>query len=202
MDKTVSRPAIATSVMMKISILGVISFLLMNLETPIPLMPVFLKMDISDIPSVVGGLALGPVAGVLIQLIKNLLKFILNTHTGGVGELANFFIGGSFVFILSLFYKYNKTKKGALIGCVVATLMMSIVGSIANYFVLIPFYSKVMLPMDKIIAMGSLVNSLIHDQFTLILYGVFPFNIFKGIVLSVITALIYKKVSPILKGKH
>lgn len=201
MEKTASKPAISTSVMMKISMLGVVSFLLMYFEAPLPFMPGFLKMDLSDIPSVVGGLALGPVAGVLIQLLKNVLKFMFNTHTGGVGELANFFIGGSFVFILSLFYKYNKTKKGALIGCVVATMTMSLVGSVANYFVLIPFYAKIM-PIDAIIAMGSAVNGLIHNQFTLVLYGVLPFNIIKGILLSIITAMIYKKVSPILKGKQ
>lgn len=199
LEKTVSRPALSTSMMMKISILGVLSFLLMYFEAPLPLFPGFLKIDLADLPSIVGGLALGPAAGVLIQLIKNLLKFILNTHTGGVGELANFFIGSSFVYILSVFYKYNKTKKGALIGCIIATLLMSVVGSLANYFVLIPFYAKIM-PLDAIIAMGSSVNALIHDKLTLVLLGVFPFNILKGILLSLITALIYKKVSPILKG--
>jgi len=143
---------------------------------------------------------MGPVAGITIQLIKNILHFITRTSTGGVGEISNFIVGGSFVLISSGIYHINKTKRNAVIGSIAATIGMAIVGALSNYFIIIPFYSKLM-PIDVIISMGTAVNALITDKFTLVLYGVIPFNLIKGIILSLATASIYKKVAPLLKTR-
>jgi len=195
---TTKKNLFTTSVLVKISILSVISYLIMFIEFPIVFAPGFLKLDFSDIPAIIGGFALGPVAGIFIELIKNLLHFVTKSSTGGVGEIANFLIGGAFVFISSGIYHIKKNKRNAIIGCLVGTVVMSIVGALANYYILIPFYAN-MFPIDAIVQMGTVVNKSIVDVKTLIYYGVVPFNIFKGIVMSVVTAILYKKVSCIIK---
>ncbi|SKB67515.1 Riboflavin transporter FmnP [Acetoanaerobium noterae] len=201
MEKAVTKKqAISTSKMVKISILGVMSFILMFMNLPLPIFPAFLKIDFADIPSVIGGFALGPVAGIMIQLIKNILHFMFDNSTGGVGEISNFIVGGSFVLVSSSIYHAMRSKKGAIIGSIAGTIVMAMVGALSNYFLIISFYSNIM-PIDVIINLGTVVNSAIHDKLTLVLYGVIPFNIFKGIVISVVTALLYKKVTPILKKR-
>ncbi|WP_099189949.1 ECF transporter S component [Tepidibacter mesophilus] len=195
---TTKKNLFTTSVLVKISILSVISYLIMFIEFPIVFAPGFLKLDFSDIPAIIGGFALGPVAGLFIELIKNLLHFVTKSSTGGVGEIANFLIGGAFVFISSGIYHLGKNKKNAIIGCLIGTIGMSIVGALANYYLLIPFYAN-MFPIDAIVQMGTVVNKNIVDVKSLVYYGVIPFNIFKGIVMSVVTAILYKKVSCIIK---
>ena len=184
--------------MTKISILSVIAFILMQIEFPIPIFPSFLKIDLSDLPALVGGFALGPIVGILIELFKNLMHLI-QTSTSGVGELANFLVGVALVAPASLIYYRNKiiNKSGSgLVGC---TIGMGIVGGLSNYYILLPFYANVLkFPIEAIVEMGSLVNSNIVDLNSLIFYAIIPFNILKGIVLSVITMLIYKRISSLL----
>lgn len=197
----VSKKGMDTRSLTKIAIISAIAYIVMLIEFPIPIFPGFLKLDFSDIPALIGGFAISPLAGVLIQLIKNLLHFITSTTTGGVGELGNFIVGATFIFTASYGYQRLHTKRGALIGCVVATVAMAIVGGFFNYFILIPFYANIM-PIEAIIEMGSVITSLIQDEFTLVLYGIVPFNLFKGIVISGITMLIYKKVAPLIKSEN
>lgn len=193
-----SSKRMETKSIVKVGMLSAIAYIAMFLEFPIPIFPAFLKLDISDIPALIGGFAISPLAGVLIQFIKNLIHFITKTSTGGVGELGNFIVGAAYVFAASYIYKKHHNKKGALIGCIVGTIAMTIAGGIFNLYVLLPFYSKIM-PVEAIVAMGSAITNLIHDLPTLVLYGIVPFNIFKGIVVSVLTMGIYKKVSVLLK---
>lgn len=184
--------------MTKISILSVIAFILMQLEFPIPIFPSFLEIDLSDLPALIGGLAFGPLVGVLIEMFKNLMHLI-QTTTSGVGELANFLVGTAFVWPASYIYSLNKTKKNAIIGMFVGTICMGMVGALSNYFILIPFYANVLkFPIEAIVEMGSVVNSNIEDLWTLILYAIVPFNILKGIVISILNLLIYKRISRIL----
>lgn len=197
-EVSVKKSIFSTSSLVKISILSVLSYLIMFLEFPLLFFPEFLKLDLSDIPAIIGGFALGPVAGVFIELIKNLIHFITKTQTGGVGEFANFLVGGGFVFVSSGIYHINKSRKSAVIGCIFGTIAMAVIGGLANYFILMPFYSKIM-PIEAIIKMGSVVNKSIVDLKTLILYSIVPFNAIKGIIVSIITAVIYKKVVGILK---
>ena len=182
--------------MTKIAMLSVIAFVLFQIDTPLPFFPAFLNIDASDLPAVIGGFAMGPLAGVAIEAIKNILH-LLQTKTGGVGELANFVIGISLVVPSALIYMKHKTKKSAIIGLAVGTLTMAVVGALANYFVLIPFYAQVW-PLDAIIEMGTVVNPAIDSVMTMVIYGVLPFNIVKGFVLSVLTLLLYKRISPVL----
>ena len=193
----ISTRKMSIGVMTKVSILSVIAFVIMFIETPVFIFPGFLKLDLSDVPALVAGFAMGPVAGILVELLKNLMH-LLRTSTGGVGEIANFVIGSAFVVPAAIIYYKNKTKKHAVIGLIFGIIAMAIVGSFANYFVLIPFYQNFM-PIDAIISMSSKANSAIVDVKTLILYGVLPFNIFKGIIVSLFTLGIYKKISGILQ---
>lgn len=190
----------ATNRMVKISVLAVLAFIIMLFEIVVPFFPGFLKMDLSDVPALLGAFALGPIAGVVIELLKNILHIVIRgTNTAGIGELSNFILGAVFVFTAGSIYFLKKDKKHAIIGMAVATIMMSIAGILTNYYMIIPFYTKAMgWPLDTIIEMGTLANSRIIDLKTMIIYGVTPFNILKGVVISVVVTLIYKKLAPIL----
>lgn len=195
-----TKAKFTTHAIVKIAILGAIAFGIMLIQFPIPIFPAFLKIDLSDVVALVGGFAIGPVSGVVVQLIKVLLHFIIRTSTGGVGELANFIIGASFVFPAAFIYHMKKDKKHALVGVIVGTITMTIAGALANIYILIPFYANIF-PIEAIINMGTVINENITDVNSLVLYGITPFNIFKGIIISLVTMLIYKKISPILKSK-
>lgn len=183
----------------KISVLAVIAALLMLFEFPLPFAPSFYELDLSEVAVLIAGFALGPLAGVLTELIKILLNLIMNgTVTAFVGEIANFFIGVSFVLPAAIIYKKNKSLKGAIIGMSVGVISLVFFGAVLNYYVMIPAYSNFLIPMDTIINMGNAVNSSINSLWSLILFATVPFNLLKGVICSLITALIYKRVSPIL----
>lgn len=189
----------STPTLVKVAVLSAICYVLMFIQFPIPaIFPDFLKIDISDVPAILGGMALGPVAGITIELIKNILQALTNSTTGGVGELANFLIGGSFVLVTSVIYRKGKSLKSSIIGLIVGTIFMTAVGAIANYFILIPFYTNFM-PLEAIIGMGSALNPKVVDLATYIMWMVTPFNIIKGILMSIIVVLVYKKVEYILR---
>ena len=188
-----------TKNLVRISVLSAIAFILMYLEFPLAaIFPAFLKFDISDLPAILGSLAMGPVSGVLIQVMKNILHAVVKgVETGGVGQLANALTGSAWVVPIGLIYKHNKTKKTAIKALIAGAISMVIVAAFANYYMLLPFYATIM-PVEAIIKMGSVINPNITDYLTLVIYGITPFNIFKTIALSVITMLVYKKISPIL----
>lgn len=180
-----------------VGILSGISVVLMQvLELPIPFMPPFLKFDFSTLPALIGGFAYGPVTGVAICFIKALLH-LLRTDTGGVGELADFLASASLVLTATMVYRRGKTRKNAVLGMIFGVLAITVVGCLANWFILIPFYANVM-PMDQIIALCGKVNPLIQDRMGYVLFGAAPFNMIKGIIICVLTFLIYKKTSKIL----
>ncbi len=190
----------STNSLVKISILSVIAYVIMLVEIPIFFFPGFLKIDLSDLPALIGGLALGPVAGIMIQLVKNILHFITKTETGGVGELANFLVGIALILPASILYIKYKSKNAAMLGIVIGIVTMAITGALANYYILLPFYSK-MMPLEEIIAWSAAANGAIVDMKTLILYAIVPFNVLKGIVVAILTSILYKRISPILKLK-
>lgn len=185
--------------LVKMSLLGVIGFLLMFIEVPIPIFPAFLKIDISDLPALIGAFALGPAAGIGIELLKNILHGIFVGGTAFIGELANFVVGAALAFSAGYVYNKNKNKKTAVLGLVVGTLVMTAVASVFNYFVLLPLYEKVLhFPISAIVAMGSKVNSNIKDLNSFIVWSIAPFNLIKGAVLSVLTMSVYKSVSSVI----
>lgn len=184
----------------KISILAAISTLLMLIEFPLWFAPDFYKLDLSEIAVLMGGFALGPVAAIFIEAIKIILNFTINgTITGGVGEVANFIIGCSLVLPAAIIYKRNKSLKSAIIGLVIGVIAMAFVGSLANYYILLPVYAKVFgVPLQMFIDMGSKLNNSIVDLKSFIIYAVVPFNLLKGIIVSILTIVLYKRISPIL----
>jgi len=183
----------------KTGILAAVAILLMFFEMTIPLMPAFLKFDFSEIAVLLAAFTLGPWTAVLVEFIKN-LAHIPSTGTSGVGELANFLVGSSFVLTAGLYYRWHKNRKGAFVAMGLGTLVMTVVASFLNYFFLIPFYVTVLsLPFDTIIEWSRMAgNKMVTDLNTLIMFVFVPFNIFKGIVISAIVAFLYKRLSPLL----
>lgn len=189
---------LSTNYMVKVAVMGAVARVIMLLEFPLPMFPGFLKMDFSDLVPLVGALAMGPMAGVLIEFIKCLLH-LFNTTTGGVGDLANFVVGAVYVWSVGYFYQQHKTKRGAVTGLVIGTLAMIAAGAVVNYFITIPLYGLVMGWSEEfIVGMGSAILPIIHDKFTLIVYAFSPFNLIKGIALTLLALPLYKKFSPLL----
>ena len=148
----------------------------------------------------IGAFAMGVVPGIFIELIKVLLNLLINgTITAGIGELANFVIGCSYIVPAALIYRHRKTLKTAILGMSVGTVSITIVGSLMNLFVLLPAYAALAnIPFDTLVGMGTAVNPAITDVTTLVLFATAPFNLLKGVVCSVIVLLLYKRISPIL----
>lgn len=188
--------------MIQIAMLGAVATVLMLFEIPLGFAPSFYAIDLSEVAVLIGAFAMGPVAAAVIELIKVLLNFVLNgTITAGIGEFANFLIGCGLVVPAGVIYRKSKSKKGALIGMLAGILVMTIIGSALNAYVLLPTYSKAFqMPMEALIAMGTAVNPAITDLSTFILFAVAPFNLLKGFVVSIVTLLLYKKISPIIKN--
>ncbi|WP_416175792.1 ECF transporter S component [Clostridium sp.] len=189
--------------LVKISLLGVIGTVLMFFEFALPIFPSFIKIDISDMPALIGTFALGPWSGIMIELLKNILHGIFASQTAFVGELANFIIGSVFVTTAGVIYKFKKSKLNAVVGLIVGTIAMTISACVLNYFVLLPLYEKAFnFPISQMVAIASRINGNITGIGTLILWSIAPFNILKGILLTGLTLVVYKSVAPVLKGEH
>ena len=161
----------------------------------------FYKLDLSALPAIIGGFAMGPVQGFAVVVVKNLIR-MLRSDSMFVGQLADVLMVGSFVIVSSLLYRRNKTQKGALVSMVAGTAAMIVASVLVNYFILIPAYQVLMgLPLEVIIGMGTAVWSYIDSTIKLVLFITAPFNLLKGVVLSVVTYLLYKRVSPLLHQK-
>ena len=189
--------------MVSIAMLAAVAVVLMLFEFPLPFLPPFYKIDASELPVIIGAFAMGPWAVVLIELIKVLLNLLLDgTTTAFVGEFANFLIGCSYVVPASLVYYNRKSKKNAVLGLVLGTLTCAVVGCLLNAYLLLPAYSKAFkMDIEALIAMGTAANKAIDSMFTFVLFATAPLNILKCGLVSVITMLIYKPVSRILKGE-
>lgn len=173
---------------------------LMMLEIPLFFAPGFYKMDLSELPVLMSAFYLGPVAGVITELLKVLLKLLLKgTSTAFVGDFANFVVGCTFVLPAAVIYHHHKTRRTAIIGMAVGTLCMTVFGSLFNALYLIPKFAELFhLPIDQIVAMGTAVNKGITSVPTLVLFAVVPFNLIKGVVDSALTYLLYKRVEFLL----
>lgn len=183
-----------------IGMLSAIAFILMFLDFSVPFMPSFIKMDLSELPALIGSFAYGPIAGVMICLIKNLLH-LMKSGTNGVGELSNFLLGVSFVLVAGLVYKWKKNRKSALVGSVAGALIMGIFSVFSNYFLVYPIYYNFM-DKELILAAYQLIFPGVNNILECLIVFNMPFTFLKGILSVVITFLIYKRLSPILKGTH
>ena len=193
-----------TRILAQIAMLGALSTVLMMVEFPIPVIaPPFYQMDFSEVPVLIGAFAMGPVAGMMIELLKVLLYAVLHgTTTAGVGEVANFIIGCSFIIPATLCYKHHKSKKTAMIGMALGTIIMAVVGCVINAFVLLPTYAVAFgVPVSSFVEMGTAIHPSINNIFTFVVLAVAPFNILKGVIVSVITLLLYKRIRILLRGE-
>ncbi|MFA5658584.1 MAG: ECF transporter S component [Oscillospiraceae bacterium] len=187
--------------MVIVAILGAMSTVVMLLEFPLFFAPPFYKLDLSEIIVLIGAFGLGPVAGAGIEFIKIMLNLLINnTITAYVGEAANFIMGCSFIIPAAMIYRYYKSRKGAVIGMIIGTIALGIVGSLINYYVLLPLYAKLMFEnnINAIVGIGTKVNKNITDLKSFIIFAVLPFNVLKGIICSAAAFVLYKRLSPIL----
>lgn len=181
------------------AMLSAVAFALMFFEFSIPfLVPSFIQMDLSELPALIGAFAMGPWYGVIICLIKNLIHLLITT-TGGVGELSNFILGAAFVLLAGLIYQRKKTKKNAVIGSVLGAVFMALLSVASNYFIVYPVYTA-FLPMDTILAMYQEILPSADTLLKCLVIFNMPFTFVKGMLSVVITLLIYKHISPIIKG--
>ena len=197
MQNSTSKVRVLTGTAM----LGAVAAVLMYLEFPIPIMPAFVKLDVSELPALIASFAYGPVSGILVCLIKNLIK-LPSTSTAAVGELFNFVMGALFVGVAGLIYKRNKTRKGAIVGALLGALVMAVVSVPYNYFIVYPAYVVMYhLPLDAIIGMYQAINPNVNGLLACLLVFNLPFTFVKGALYAVLCFLVYKPLSPILHGR-
>ncbi|MCR4762543.1 MAG: ECF transporter S component [Lachnospiraceae bacterium] len=194
---------LSTRKVVVIGVFSAVSAILFCLDFPVFFAPAFYKMDFSELPALIAAFAYGPVAGLLIELVKILVKLcIKGTSTAFVGELANFVIGASFILPASVLYQFKKTRRMAVWSCVAGTAVITVVGAVFNAVYLLPAFAALYgMPMEAIIGMGSKINSGITDVTTFVILAVAPLNLLKGGLDSLITVLIYKKLSPVMKAQ-
>ncbi len=182
------------------AILGAIAAVLQFLEFGIPIMPGFIKMDFSDFPALLAAFSLGPWSGIGVCLIKNLVK-LLTTYSAGVGELSNFLLGCLLVVPAGLIYKRKKTRGIAFLGAFIGALCMAGMSLITNYYIVYPVYAAIM-PMEQIIAAYHTILPRVTTLWQALLIFNVPFTFMKGMLCAIITFVVYKPLSPILKGKR
>ncbi len=181
--------------MTRIAILGALSAILFMIEIPVV---AFYKLDVSTLPALLGAFSMGPWAGLAILAIKDIFG-LLHSGTMYVGELADFIMGAAYILPAALIYRYKKSRKNAVIGVIVGTVAMIVVSVLVNWLIMIPFYMTAFgMPMEAIIGMAQKAMPFVDSEWELLLYVTAPFNLLKGIVLSALTFLLYKRLSPLL----
>lgn len=186
-----------------IAIMGGLGAILMVVfHTPIPFMPPFMDFDLAAIPELIGGFALGPVAAIGIILVKILLKFVLmGTSSMFTGEIQNLLLSCAYVLPAVIIYHRKKSKKSALLGMIVGTIVCSITAVFTNLYIIIPFYASLgNMTVQSIVDMCAAVNSLMKDTLTLAIFGIVPFNLIKGSASSLVTYILYKRLSGPIKN--
>ncbi len=202
----VKEPVFSTRKVAMIGMFSAVAMIFMLFEIPLPFAPPFYKLDFSELPILVGTFAFGPAAGVMMEFVKILLKlFVKGTSTAFVGDLANFVVGCSFIIPASVVYAFRKTRKSAVGACITGTLVMTIFGTAFNAIYLLPAFSELYgMPLDTILQMGIEVNPFVTEGsiVSFVMACVAPLNVIKGISVSIITLLVYKPLSPIMKTGH
>ena len=182
------------------AMLSAVAYILMFLDFSVPFMPAFIKMDLSELPALIGSFAMGPLCGVVVCLIKNVLHLFITT-TGGVGELSNFILGVAFVLPAGLIYKHKKNRKSALIGSLVGAAFMGIFSIVSNYFLVYPVYYKVAMPEEVILGAYQAIIPAMKSILQCLVCFNLPFTIVKGLISVAICMVFYKPISLVLKGR-
>ena len=182
------------------AMLSAVAFILMFLDFSVPFMPAFIKMDLSELPALIVAFSMGPVCGIMICLIKNVLHLFITT-TGGVGELSNFLLGVAFVLPAGLIYRHKKSRRSALIGSLFGAVIMGVFSVVSNYFLVYPVYYNFM-PEEAVLGAYQVIVPSMKSILQCLVCFNMPFTIVKGLFSVVITFLVYKHISPILKGAN
>jgi riboflavin transporter FmnP len=192
-----------TRTMVQIAMLSAVAAVLMLWDFPLPIAPSFYKLDFSEVPVLIGSFAMGPLAGAGIELIKILINLVVNgTDTMFVGELANLLIGCALVVPAGLIYRKHKTRRHAIFGMLTGIVCMTVVGAAVNAFMLLPAYGAAFgMNVSAFVGMGQAIIPAVDSLFKFCLLIVAPFNLLKGVVVSVITLLLYKHISRLLKSR-
>ncbi len=197
---SVNTPVNKTRTITVTGILAAVAFLLQLIEIPVPmLMPTFIKFDFSDLPALLGSFALGPACGIMIELIKNVLHAILASGSFGVGELSNFVLGAVFVGVAGLLYRRNQTKKGAVVASFAGAVAMAAISFPSNLLVVYPVYYQFMPEETILAAYQAILPGMKSVAQSLLIFNV-PFTFIKGLLDVAVAFLVYKKLSPVLKG--
>ena len=191
-----TKTRFSVGVMTRVAILAAAASILFLIQIPIV---AFYKLDLSNIPVLLGAFSMGPIPGMMILALKSLIG-LLSSSSAGIGELADFIMGAALVLPAALIYQQNKTRKSAIIGMAVGTLCMVIAGVLANKYIMLPFYMGAFhMDMEGILRFANVAG--VDSEWKLLLMITGPFNLLKGVVLSVVAGLIYKPLSPILHAK-
>lgn len=182
------------------AMLAAVSTVLMFFSFSVPLMPSYIKLDFSELPALIAAFSMGPVSGVTVCFIKNLIN-LTNTSTGGVGELCNFLLGAFFVLPAGIIFKKKGTMISAILGALLGAVIMAIASVFINYFIIYPIYTAFM-PMDAIIGTYQAILPSVKNLWQALLIFNMPFTFIKGLCSVIITLLIYRKISPIIKGNY
>jgi len=185
--------------MVMTAILSALSSVLMFFSFNVPLMPSFIKMDLSELPALIASFSMGPLYGAIVCLVKNIVN-LFSTTTGGVGELSNFILGVLFVVPAGIIYRMRPKFSGAVIGGIVGAASMAFISVFTNYYVVYPIYTAFM-PMDAIIGMYKAINPSVENLWQCLIIFNLPFTFIKGMVSAVITIAVYKKLTPLINGE-
>lgn len=187
-----------------IAMLSAIAIVVYYLDFNVPLMPAFIKLDLSNVISLIAAFALGPISGVSVCLIKNLVHLLIKglSTTYGIGDIFDFVTSAVFALVAGLIYLKMKNKKGALIGCAVGTVVYSAISLPLNLFIVYPIYAAAFGGMDAIIGMYKEILPSVDSLFGALAIFNLPFTFIKGILCSVVTIIIYKPLSPVIKGRN
>lgn len=185
-----------------VGLMGAVSAVLMLFRFPIPFMPPFMSFDLSGLMEMMGGFMFGPFAAVCIIIVKIMLQLVIQgSFSLGTGEIQNFILSSCYVLPALFIYHRNKTKKTAAAGMAVSTIFVSVVAVFTNLYLIIPFYVKLFgMTMDEIIGMCSAVNPAMKNVMTMALFGILPFNLIKYGVTSIVTFIVYKRLSKLIRG--
>ena len=188
--------------MARMAILGSLAGVLMSLDFPIGIAPSFYKLDLGNVPCLIASFAMGPIEGLLTLIVKIMVKLLIKgTGTAFVGELADLIISGLYCVIAGIIYKKNKTKNTAIKAIIIGSIVMIVIGSLANYIFIIPAYVNILnFPLEAIIAAGSKIFPIIKNKLDFVLLCVMPFNLIKAILTDILVMLLYKYISPLLKS--
>lgn len=195
-----TKPRVTTRALVMTAMLSAIGYVLMLFDFSVPFMPSFIKLDISELPALIASFSLGPVYGVVVCLVKNLLN-TLQSQTLGIGDLSNFLLGTMFVFPAGLIYQRMKSRKGALIGSLAGAVIMAVGSVFTNIFLVYPLYYNLMSKEAILNAYQAIIPAMKSVEQSIICFNM-PFTFLKAMLSVLVTFLIYKRISPIIKGVH